>query len=193
MGNMSRCCWLLVLSWHAHGAFAALEGFAIVTKVDRYNSASQKKAQRQHPATAGVLLDSRRRQTRNDTLQEEDQRSRHDQYEGPSHQSSFPSESGDPVETLEAPEASFHVDFVLPPATTRQLRRFRGSALPWLIPVLGCFVSYKSFGQVSRLFLNVVQWASAGTWIPRTREDIDLQASVVVSFAMFCGFVTCYA
>jgi hypothetical protein len=179
MCNTTSCCCLLFLSFHYYSAVAAREEFTIFTaaKVDRNASSLHEKTKAQHLAAA-IL--GRRRQTLDGLLQEEGQGIRYDRYSGTSYQSEDHTENQEGYEEIQDDSSSSSAVGV-PPPITGQLRVIRGNTLPWLIPVLGCFVSYKSFGQVSKLFLRLVQWASSNTWIPQTREDIDLQASVVVS------------
>jgi hypothetical protein len=184
MSNTTSCCCLLFLSFHYNSAVAAREEFTIFTaaKVDRNASSLQQKTKAQHLAAAILGI---RRQTL-DGLQEKGQGSRYDRYSGSSYQSEDHTENHEGYEEIQD-DSSSSSSVGVPPPITGQLRVIRGNTfLPWLIPVLGCFVSYKSFGQVSKLFLRLVQWASSNTWIPQTREDIDLQASVVVSSCLAC-------
>jgi hypothetical protein len=183
MSNNTSCCYLLFLSFHCYSAFAAREEFTITAaKIDRYaSSLHEEKTKAQH-LTAAIL--GRHRDTPDGLQEEEGHGSRYDRYSGTSYQSGDPTEHQEGYEEMQQNDSSSS-SVGVPPPTTGQLRLIRGTILPWLVPVLGCFVSYQSFGQVSKLFLRLVQWASSNTWIPRTREDIDLQASVVVSDGCF--------
>jgi hypothetical protein len=156
-----RCCLLLLLALYSA---AALEGITTAAKIDRY-------AWLPRP----LIVD---RKTQDEVHPEGNQESS-DRNDEESYQSMFlRDENGYPVENQVHEELKDESVLIVP--TTGRLR-VRGNASMWLIPILGCFVSYASFGQMSRLFLMIAQWASSNTWIPTSRDDIDLQANVVVS------------
>ena len=49
----------------------------------------------------------------------------------------------------------------------------------WSIPFASSSMAYSTFPWVSRAFHKLVLWASHDTWIPSSREQIDLQANIV--------------
>jgi hypothetical protein len=51
--------------------------------------------------------------------------------------------------------------------------------LEWVIPIIAGAGAYSSFSKVSLAFHNAVLWASSNTWLPETKDDINLQANVV--------------
>ncbi|GKY97609.1 hypothetical protein MPSEU_000719300 [Mayamaea pseudoterrestris] len=51
--------------------------------------------------------------------------------------------------------------------------------LEWMIPVAAGIASFTTFASVSATFHKIVQWMSSNTWLPESKDDINLQANVV--------------
>lgn len=126
---------------------------------------------------AGSHYQQRAESTRTDAFQGQ---SNYNRYSSGTYGSTFASDN---IEKEIEQEGEQEPDATSPPeqnvVPSGQLQA-RGNVLLWSIPFLGCIISYETYGQVSRLFLKGVQWASSNTWIPKSREDIDLQTNVVV-------------
>jgi len=98
------------------------------------------------------------------------------------------------VRTISDKVSSVDIDYYFDQAANSTVGKYFASTLPkelrlskrtfrqvllWTFPLWFALFAFSTFPIVAHCFHDMVQWMSSGTWIRKTQEQIELQATVV--------------